>query len=327
MKKAIALCLALLLALLCGAALADVPGKPDAFAYAYDFDGSVLKQSTISEISEYGAALEEATGAQVIAVVVDFLDGMDPADYATDLINEWGIGSKDEDNGVVILLARGDRKIQIGTGTGVDRKLTGSKCGELIDNNISYFASDRFDSGMKALYIDVCEYMASVEGKTLSVGSSIQSNDAYRQDDDDDGSLFDLILGLIVLYIIVSVVFNALSKGGNGCLKMLFMGWLFNNNNNNHSSRNNRFPPMGGGFGGGSFGGGFSGGSFGSRGFGGGFGSTGRRSSGSRSSGSRSSGNRSSGSRSFGGSRSGGGFRGGGFGGGGSRGGGGGRSF
>ena len=77
-------------------AYAAVPKKPDTYAYAYDFDADVLGQSAIQEISLYGAALEEATGIQVIAVAVDFLDGMDAADYATDLINTWGIGSKDE---------------------------------------------------------------------------------------------------------------------------------------------------------------------------------------------------------------------------------------
>ena len=93
MKKVWALitALALMLALAVGASAA-VPKKPGEFAYAYDYDGSVLSGSTLDTISQYGAALEDATGIQAVAVVVDFLDGQDPADYATDLINTWGIG-------------------------------------------------------------------------------------------------------------------------------------------------------------------------------------------------------------------------------------------
>lgn len=111
MKKVWALitALALMLALAVGASAA-VPKKPSEFAYAYDYDGSVLSGSTLDTIAQYGAALEDATGIQAVAVVVDFLDGQDPADYATDLINTWGIGQKGENNGVVVLLARGDRK-------------------------------------------------------------------------------------------------------------------------------------------------------------------------------------------------------------------------
>ena len=173
MKRFAALILALVLVLaLAGSAVAGVPDKPSAFSYAYDFTGKVLSDSDISEIAGYGQALYDATGVQAIAVVVDFLDGADPADYATDIINTWGVGSSTENDGVVVLLARGDRKVQIGTGTGIDRVLTGSRCGKLIDESIDYFANNQFDRGMRALYADVCEYVASAKGKTLSPGGA-----------------------------------------------------------------------------------------------------------------------------------------------------------
>ena len=237
MKNWLAALLAALLLALGAAALADVPDRPTEFAYAYDLDGGVLSDSQIEEISAYGAALEEATGAQAIAVVVDFLDGMSAADYATDLINEWGIGSADEDNGVVVLLARGDREIQIGTGKGIDRKLTGSKCGELVDENIDYFASNQFGAGMAALYADVCEYIARVEGKSLSMARAAapaqtdsRTNNHAAAEDNSEGGLFDTILGFLIMYVIASVVINALFRGKSCCLKMFFMGWLFNRN-------------------------------------------------------------------------------------------------
>ena len=308
MKRIISCLLALVMALAVFPALADVPDKPDTFAYAYDFDADVLDSSDIATIARYGQALEEATGAQAIAVAVDFLDGMDPTDYATDLINSWGIGQKDEDNGVVVLLSRGDRKIQIGTGKGIDRVLTGSACGELIDENIDAFANNDFDAGMIALYQDVCAYIAKAQGKTLSFGGDsaatigvIRGADSARHEEERSGGLLDGILGFIFLYILVSAIFNALTRNKGGCcMKWLLLGWLFDLFKGNNHRRPPR-PPMGGGFGGhrpmGGFGGhrpgGFGGGS--SRGFGGG--------------------------GSFGGGSHGG------FGGGGSRGGGGGRSF
>ena len=305
---------ALLVMLSCATALAGVPDKPKEFAYAYDFDADVLSADDIRRIAQTGEALESAAGIQMIAVAVDFLDGMDAADYAADLINEWGIGDKSDDDGVVILLSRGDREIFIGTGRGVDRTLTGSKCGELIDDNISYFAGNRFDEGMIALYEDTASFLARAKGKTLSIsgaqGGAYQPAYGVQTRERSGGGLFDGILGFIFLYIIVSAVFNAFGKGRGGCLKWLFLGWLFDKlNDNKRNLRRPPRPPMGGGFGGyrGGFGGprppmggyrggsrgGFGGGSSRGGGVGGGFG---------------------------GGSR-------GGFGGGGSRGGGGGRSF
>ena len=325
MKKLMALftALALLLCLAVGAS-ASVPSKPREFAYAYDYDGSVLSNSSMSVIANYGSALEDATGIQAIAVVVDFLDGQDPADYATDLINTWGIGQAGENNGVVVLLARGDRQIQIGTGRGIDRVMSGSKCGDLIDDNISYFADEEFDEGMVSLYKDVCQYLARAKGKTLRLassqtdagtGSSNYNAGSSDSSSDGGGSMFEFLLGVIFVYIIISVVFNALAPKRGGCLNFLFLGWLFGRNSGNRRPpqdprppmgggprpprpprppRGPR-PPMGGGFGGGSSRGGGSGRSFGG----------------------------SSSGRSFGGGSSSGGS----FGGGSSRGGGGGRSF
>ena len=150
MKRIIGLAVCLCMVCMAVSALAGVPAKPQTYEYAYDFDGTVLSEEDKQQIAAYGGALEEQTGMQVIAVVVEFLDGMDPADYATDLINTWGIGQAGEDNGAVVLLARGDRKIQIGTGKGIDRVLSGAKCGELIDARLDAFAENRFAEGMVA---------------------------------------------------------------------------------------------------------------------------------------------------------------------------------
>ena len=263
MKKVWALVTALVLALaLAVGASASVPSKPSEFAYAYDYDGSVLSSSTKNTIEQYGKALEDATGIQAVAVVVDFLDGQDPADYATDLINAWGIGQAGENNGVVVLLARGDRKIQIGTGTGLDRVMSGSKCGELLDDNLDYFADNEFDQGMLNLYEDVCRYLARAKGKTLSLSSSQDaSSSTYYADTDaydygdyygtyDEGGfdLFEFILGVIFVYIIICVLFNALAPNRGGCLSYFFMGWLFGRGDRRRRPRGPR-PPMDGGFG------------------------------------------------------------------------------
>lgn len=329
MKRIAAAALALLLALCASCASAAVPDKPETFAYAYDLDADALSASDIEEISRYGAALEEATGIQVVAVAVDFLDGLQASDYATDLINLWGIGSKENDDGVVVLFARGDREVFIGTGTGIDRVMTGATCGELIDEHLDAFSAGDYARGIRELYAGVCEYLAAARGKTLDLSGAdaggalsvrAEADDRFGYRDSDAYSYsaysaprtnwFDVILGLLFAYIVISVVVNAVFRG-NGCLNMLFLGWLFRGNNR----RNPRppRPPMGGGFGGGfgggyrpprrppsprpprpPMGGGFGGGHSRGGGFGGGFG---------------------------------GGSRGGGFGGGHSRGGGGGRKF
>ena len=74
-RAAAAALLAVLLVCVSACALAGVPKKPASFAYAYDFDADVLGSGEIARIAQTGQALESATGVQLIAVAVDFLDG------------------------------------------------------------------------------------------------------------------------------------------------------------------------------------------------------------------------------------------------------------
>ncbi len=270
MKKWTLWIAALLLGIMASCALADVPAKPSEFSYVYDFSGETMNSSDTETIMEYGEALEEATGIQAVAVVVDFLDGKDPADYATDLINRWGIGDKREDNGVVVLLARGDRRVQIGTGSGIDRVLTGSKSGDLIDRNLDDFAANRFSRGMASLYADVCEYLAKAEGKRLNLSGAGSPNRDVVYYEEDRTSMFDVLLSLVFTYILISVVLNAFLPR-NGCLRMFFLGWLFDRSGRNYRSHRHGGYRTYGGYGGHStFGGGSSRGRSSGRSFGGG---------------------------------------------------------
>lgn len=81
--------------------------------------------------AQQAAAIEEKleqfsnqTSNQICVVVVDDLNGMDAAEYATKLINEWGIGKKELNNGVVILIkptgGSGQRDLFIGVGYGLE---------------------------------------------------------------------------------------------------------------------------------------------------------------------------------------------------------------
>ena len=170
MKRTVALWLACLMVILAAAALA-VPAKPSGFAWAVDETGT-LSQADKDEIAEYGQALLDATGGtrdgdQVVAVITKFLDGEDGADVATDIINSWGLG----DNSIVILLATGDRDIQIAAGKGLDRLFSAKARGEILDQNIDYFANNQFADGMVVLYEAVCSRVATLRGKTLSLPS------------------------------------------------------------------------------------------------------------------------------------------------------------
>ena len=106
--------------------------SPDARFVVNDF-ADVIEQSAEEEIYSSAAALQEKTAAQVVGVTVNTLDGEEPADYALGLGRQWGVGQKDKDNGVVILLSKTERQIYIAVGYGLEGALPDSKTGRIIE--------------------------------------------------------------------------------------------------------------------------------------------------------------------------------------------------
>lgn len=256
-----ALCLvAALLVLFCGCEKqeAQIPSPTESF-YVNDF-AEVLNKDDYNSILNTGVALERAsaqalgreTGAQVVAVTVKTTYGEEIADYTLKLGREWGVGSKDDNNGVVILLATEDREVYVSVGYGLEGALPDSKTGRLIDNYaIDYFAENEFSAGMISLYNAVVrEVYAEYE---LDVPEDIAAPQKYNVDFD-----FEKVgISWVVLLIILAFAFFYLRRHG-------FAGAYILGRGLSSGFSGGRF----GGFGGGS--GGFGGFSGGGGGFGGG---------------------------------------------------------
>ena len=104
MKKIFALLYAVgLIATLSFSSFAINLPKPTSNFFVNDFV-NIIDDVDESEMMNIGADLYEQTTAQIVVVTVDSLDGYDVDEYALELGREWGVGSKETNNGVVILL-------------------------------------------------------------------------------------------------------------------------------------------------------------------------------------------------------------------------------
>src|SRR5579864_9053311 len=83
--------------------------------YVSDFAGVVDAHSR-QVLDAYGSAVEKATGAQIALVTISSSQGEPLEDVANDLFREWGIGRKNKDNGVLLLLVVGDRRSRLEIG-------------------------------------------------------------------------------------------------------------------------------------------------------------------------------------------------------------------
>ena len=90
------------------------------------------------------------SSVEMVAVVVDQIDdSSDPETFATELFEHWGIGKKDNDNGVLVLVSVQDRAAVVRTGYGVEGIIPDIKAGSIIRNKMfPRFRKGDYDGGL-----------------------------------------------------------------------------------------------------------------------------------------------------------------------------------
>ena len=255
-KRKLILCFLTLLFMHCGVLSAQfkIPEKPSFQTSVYDY-ANVLSADEKTQLEEKLIRYSDSTSTQIVVITIESLKGEDIGILTPKWGQEWGIGgSKENDNGVVILLAKAERKIWISPGYGLEDKLTAGIGGEITRNIIipefkagSYYRG--LDKGADALF-DV--FKGKYKGERKSKGKNFP------------------ILPIIIIAVIVLVLASRNKKGGGGnsgnfsggpsLLDVILLSSLGRNSGGFGGSSGGGFGGGGGGFGGGFGGGGFSGG-------------------------------------------------------------------
>ena len=138
----------LVLAILVSAAAAQTFPKP--VGRVNDFAG-VLDPAAEQELDTLLATLENDTTSEIAVVTVDSLDQIPVEEYAHRLFNEWGIGQRGKDNGVLILVAPSVREMRIEVGYGLEGVLPDGLAGQIIrEQFVSAFREGNDQSGIVA---------------------------------------------------------------------------------------------------------------------------------------------------------------------------------
>ena len=141
-KRIISFIAALLLCAAMGTGAYALVSPSDEF-YVTD-SANVLSNETEQMIINYNGALEQqCSGAQIVVVTVDYLGGMYCDEYAYQLFNDWGVGSSEYNNGMLLLLAVQENKAWLAYGLGLNSLISSSDVDDMLDK---YFW-DGFDSG------------------------------------------------------------------------------------------------------------------------------------------------------------------------------------
>lgn len=218
--------------------------KVEKDVYVYD-DDNLFDESVEQQINTMLINLEKQTSAEFAVITVKSLLDNSIEAYSIEVANSLGIGKKDKDNGVLLLISRSDNRVRLEIGKGLEGILNDAKCGRILDE---YFVPHR----------DNDEY---VDATTLTVQAVINviATDAGVSVDGVDSTIlapepkpipWGWIILVIVIIIVILIVLDHLTDGAVSEI----MGALFDAIGD--SDFDGGSGGSGGSFGGGSFGGG-----------------------------------------------------------------------
>ncbi|HPD57216.1 MAG TPA: YgcG family protein [Smithellaceae bacterium] len=175
-------------------------------------NAQILSAETRQAITEMLKAHEDKTGNQVAVLTVPTLAGEGIEEYALTVFNEWKLGQKGKDNGVLIVVVPNDRRMRIEVGYGLEATLTDGKAGSIIRN----IMTPRFKQGDYSTGIEegVKAVIAVLEGGTLpqtetqeenkySLGLNIEGPDLSIMERILFGAF---IFGIIGLFTVIGVL-------------------------------------------------------------------------------------------------------------------------
>jgi uncharacterized protein len=218
---------------------------------------NTLSASELQALEQKLTAFNDSTSSQVAIVMMASVGNYDIAEYAVQLYNKWGIGEKEKNNGVLILVAKEDRKVWITTGYGMEGVFPDALAKRVVNNDIlPDFKEGKYYEGLDAA---VNSIMSIVKGEYTADTTKNKKEKV---------PWFGVLLALFVFFIvIISKVGSTRNYARRNNLGFWAAWALMNaamNRNSNRgswggfSSGSGGFGGGGGGFGG--FGGGMSGG-------------------------------------------------------------------
>ncbi len=226
----------------------EIPKKPSPPKLVNDYTNT-LTPSQVQALENKLVAYDDSTSSQVVIVIIPSLKGYDVAEYSLALGREWGIGGKEFSNGVIILVAKDDRKIRIEVGYGLEGAIADITAKSIIDNSITpQFKEDNYYRGLDLATNDIIKAAAGEYRAPSGYGNKNKKPRGF-------GSILTI---LIILFFLLGGL-GGRKGGGKGGGLMSGSGWILGSMLG--SSRGGG-GWSGGGSGGGGFGG-FGGGSFG----------------------------------------------------------------
>ncbi|WP_152287079.1 TPM domain-containing protein [Flavicella marina] len=230
-----------------------IPDAPKKQTSLYDRANLLTKQQQ-QQLERKLVRYSDSTSTQIVVVTMTSIGTNNIAVFAAELGQKWGIGQKGKDNGVLILVAKNERKVNISTGYGVEHLLTDALSRRIIENIITpNFKSGNFYAGLNkgtdaVFKVLTGEFKANPKKQKSKTSSKLKG--------------FFIFIVILLFFIFRNRNNRGGGKGGRrrDMSSDILTAILFSNMGRSSGGFGGG---SSGGFGGGGFSGGFGGGGFG----------------------------------------------------------------
>ncbi|MER2107713.1 MAG: TPM domain-containing protein [Solibacillus sp.] len=183
---------------------AQLPAAPSVNSYVYDY-AEVIDEEIEQQLITAAQDLEESTGNEVVLMTIDTIGEMEPFEFGTQLMREWGIGNAKKNNGMLIFATTnqgpGQNDVWISVGQGLEGMYPDGKLGRMIDDYmLGYLANGDYTNAFANIFNVIYTELG---------GESVES-----PVDVSGGS--DFVFAIVVFLVILYLSMSKFGGGGPG---------------------------------------------------------------------------------------------------------------
>ena len=228
-----------------------VPRKPSSLFAIVDNTNTLTKEQ-IEALNQKLTHYKDSTSNEIAVVLIKTLDDYPLEEVALKILRDWGVGGRENNNGIVLLIAKDDRKIRIEVGYGLEGAIPDVTAKSIIDNSLTpNFREENYYRGIDKAIDDI---MKAAAGEYKAPA---------RKKGDDDGIGFGAVIFILIIVFGILGATGRRGGGGGGMISRrgwggFGAGWIIGSMMSGGSRGGGGWSGGGGGFGG--FGGGSGGG-------------------------------------------------------------------
>ena len=191
-----------------GAATAAAPTFPPLTGRVVD-DADILSPETEAKLTTELADLEAQTGRQLVVATLPDLQGYEIEDYGYQLLRTWGIGSKERNDGAILIVAPSERKVRIEVGYGLEPVLTDALSSLIINQRIiPAFKEGRLEEGVVDGTQAIVQQLSLPDDEARAAVAKAQESSQG-----EGGVGFGTIVVIFIIFWLLSGVFGGRRRG------------------------------------------------------------------------------------------------------------------